>query len=160
MNHRVSGTTQLCYCSMKGALQWCDWTAVQCCILRNLFTKAGREVDLAHRQELADAWTIVHCCCCLATKSRPALLRPHGLMSVRLLCPRNSHVKNAGVGCHFLLQGSNLRLLHWQVDSSSPSHQGSQNYSVGSRKFLTPALNAPPVLNVVYWSTLPFQTQI
>ena len=43
----------------------------------------------------------------------------------------NSPGKNTGVGCHFLLQGifptqgSNLRLLHWQVDSSSLSHQES-----------------------------------
>ena len=87
-------------------------------------------------------------------------MQPQGLMSVRLLCPWNSHIKNTGVGCHFLLQGSNLHPLHWQVDSLSLSHQGSQNYSIGSRKFLTLALNAPPVLNVVYWSILPFQTQI
>ena len=39
--------------------------------------------------------------------------------------------KNAGVGCHFLLQGifpdqgSNLCLLYWQVDSLPLSHQGS-----------------------------------
>ena len=38
--------------------------------------------------------------------------------------------KNTGVGFHFLLQGlfptqgSNLHLLHWQVDSSPLSHQG------------------------------------
>ena len=40
--------------------------------------------------------------------------------------------KNAGVGCHFLLQGtfldqgSNPRLLHWQADSLPLSQQGSQ----------------------------------
>ena len=39
--------------------------------------------------------------------------------------------KNTGVGYHdllqeiFLTQGSNLHLLHWQVDSLPPSHQGS-----------------------------------
>ena len=39
--------------------------------------------------------------------------------------------KNTGVGCHFLLpgifltQGSNLRLLHWQVSYLPLSHQGS-----------------------------------
>ena len=32
-------------------------------------------------------------------------LWPHGLYSVRILCPRNSPGKNTGVGCHFLLQG-------------------------------------------------------
>ena len=30
----------------------------------------------------------------------------------RLPCPWNSPDQNGGVGCHFLLQGSNLRLLH------------------------------------------------
>ena len=40
--------------------------------------------------------------------------------------------KNTGVGCYFLLQGifltqgSNLSLLHWQVDSLPLSHQESQ----------------------------------
>ena len=39
--------------------------------------------------------------------------------------------KNTGVGCHallqgiFLTQGLNLRLLHWQVDSSLLGHQES-----------------------------------
>ena len=39
--------------------------------------------------------------------------------------------KNTGVGCHFFLQGifpiqgTNLHLLHWQVDSLPLSHQGS-----------------------------------
>ena len=40
----------------------------------------------------------------------------------RLLSPWDSPGKNTGMGCHFLLQGifltqgSNLHLLHWQVD--------------------------------------------
>ena len=32
-------------------------------------------------------------------------LQPHGLRPTRLLCPWDSLGKNAGVGCHFLLQG-------------------------------------------------------
>ena len=52
----------------------------------------------------------------------------------QLLCPWDFPGKNAGVGCHFLLQGlfltqglnpSLLCLLHWQVDSLPLSHQGS-----------------------------------
>ena len=45
--------------------------------------------------------------------------------------PQGSPGKNAGVGCHFLLQGifldqgSNLCLLHWQADALRLSHQGS-----------------------------------
>ena len=53
-------------------------------------------------------------------------LQPHGLYLTRLLCPWNSPGKNAGVGCHSLLQGIFLTqglnlclfcLLHWQVGS-------------------------------------------
>ena len=45
--------------------------------------------------------------------------------------PGIRHGKNTGVCCHILLQGiflsqgSNLHLLHWQVDSLMQSHQGS-----------------------------------
>ena len=48
----------------------------------------------------------------------PDSLRPHGLLSARILWPRNSPGKNPGVACHFLLQGiiptqgSNSCLLH------------------------------------------------
>ena len=53
----------------------------------------------------------------------PDSLRPLGLLPARLLCSRDFSSKNTGVVCHFLLQGffltqgSNLYLLHWQVDS-------------------------------------------
>ena len=45
--------------------------------------------------------------------------------------PWDSPGKNTGVGCHFLLQGIflmqglNLCVLHWQVDSLPLSHHGS-----------------------------------
>ena len=48
----------------------------------------------------------------------PESLQPHGLYSARLLCPWDSLGKNAGVGCHALLQeifpiqGSNPGLPH------------------------------------------------
>ena len=50
-------------------------------------------------------------------------LRPYGLWPIRLLCPWDSPGKNTGVGCHILLQGiflnqgSNPRLMLWQVGS-------------------------------------------
>ena len=59
----------------------------------------------------------------------PTLCNPMGCI-LRLLCPWDSPGKNTEVGCHFLLQGifltqgSNLCLLHWQVDSLPLSHQG------------------------------------
>ena len=49
--------------------------------------------------------------------------------------PMESSSKNTGVGCHFLsqgifpTQGSNPRLLHWQVDSLWLSHKASSTYA-------------------------------
>ena len=61
-------------------------------------------------------------------------LQPHGPQPSRLLCPRDSLGKNAGVGFHallqgiFLTQGSNLHLLHLlhcQAGSLPLRHLGS-----------------------------------
>ena len=71
-------------------------------------------------------------CCCYCLVAQSCLtLQSHGLQSTRLLCPWDFPGKNAGVGCHFLLQGifptpgSNLHLLLWQADSLLLSHLGS-----------------------------------
>ena len=67
------------------------------------------------------------CCCCLVAKVC-LTLRPHGLQPSKILCPWDFPGKNTGVGCHFLLQGvfstqgSNPRLLHWQVNSLPLNH--------------------------------------
>ena len=62
-------------------------------------------------------------------------LQPHGLQPARLLCLWDPLGKNAGVGCHCLLQGifptqgSNphlLCLLHWQAGSLPLCHVGSR----------------------------------
>ena len=56
------------------------------------------------------------CMCSVMSDS----LWPHGLQPARLLYPWNFPGKNAGMGSHFLLQGifliqgSNLYLLHWR----------------------------------------------
>ena len=61
-------------------------------------------------------------------------IQVQGLLPTRLLCPWGSPGKNAGVGCHALLQGifptQGLNpclpcLLHWQEDSYPLCHQGS-----------------------------------
>ena len=57
--------------------------------------------------------------------------------------PWNSPGKNTGVGCHsllqgiFPLQGSNLRLLHWQADSFPLSHLGSPSGDIPTDKCVT-----------------------
>ena len=59
-------------------------------------------------------------------------LRPHGLQSTRLLCPRNSLGKNTRVGCHSLLQGIlpaqglSVGLLHYRWILYHLSHQEAQ----------------------------------
>ena len=56
-------------------------------------------------------------------------LRPYRLDPARLLCPGDSPVKNTGMGCHFLLQGSfqpresNLGLLNCRQILYCLSHQ-------------------------------------
>ena len=71
-------------------------------------------------------------CCCLVVSSS---LKLHGLQPTRLLCSRDFPDKNTGVGCHFLLQGifltqgSKLRFLHWQADST-PETSGKPNRSI------------------------------
>ena len=64
----------------------------------------------------------------------------HGLWPSRLLCPQDFLGKNTGMGCHFLLQGlflsqgSNLHLLHQQVDSLLLSHWGSSQLLAVARR--------------------------
>ena len=70
------------------------------------------------------------CLLLLLLPSHSDSLQPHGLQPTRLLCPWHFPDKNSRMGCHFLLQrifptqGSNPRLLHWQADSLTLSHQG------------------------------------
>ena len=70
----------------------------------------------------------------ISNSSRPYVLQP-----ASLLCPRNSPVRNTGVGCHFLLQGifltqglnpHLLRLQHWQADSLPLSYLVSSYFRV------------------------------
>ena len=62
-------------------------------------------------------------CMYVCAQSCPTLWYPWTVAWGWLLCPWDSPGKNTGVGCRFLLQGifptqgSNLPLLHWQVDS-------------------------------------------
>ena len=86
----------------------------------------------------------------------PSSLWPHGLQPTRLLCPWDFPGKDAGVGCHFLLQrifptqGSNPGLLHcrqilyWMSYKGSPIimvfySKPSQSISVWSRNKYSPS---------------------
>ena len=70
-------------------------------------------------------------------------LWPHWLQFTRLLCPWSSPGKNTGVGRHsllqgiFLIQGSNLCLLHCRQILYHLSHQGSpKKTGLGSHSLL------------------------
>ena len=71
------------------------------------------------------------CMCAHSASHVSSSLCRCGLQPAKLLCPRGSPGKNAGVGCHFLFfptQGLNPRLLcllHWQAASLPRSHLGS-----------------------------------
>ena len=69
-------------------------------------------------------------------------LRPYGLKPARLLCPWNFPGKNAGVGCHALLQGifptqglnqCLLHLLHCRWIPYPLSHLGSLRFFISIR---------------------------
>ena len=83
------------------------------------------------------AWTIethrpppVTMLCHVSRSVMSDSLWPHGLWPTRVLCPWNSPNKNAGVGCHsllqgiFLTQGSNSGLRHRRQILCHLSHQG------------------------------------
>ena len=66
------------------------------------------------------------CCYCSVTKVMSDSVT---LWTIVCQAPWGSPGKDTGVGCHFLLQESSrtrdwTRLLHWQVDSLTLSHQG------------------------------------
>ena len=55
----------------------------------------------------------------LVTQLCSALLWPHELQPIRLLCPWDFPCKNTGAGCHFLLQGI-FPTQGWNTSLASP----------------------------------------
>ena len=62
----------------------------------------------------------------IVTQSCPTLCDPMDCISPGSSVHGDSPGKNTGVGCHFLLQGSNLGLLHWRQILYHLSHKGSR----------------------------------
>ena len=67
----------------------------------------------------------MHCCCCCSVTSVVSdSVRPHRRQPTRLRRPWDSPGKNAGVGCHFLLQMRESKTWKWGhsvvSDSSGP----------------------------------------
>ena len=104
----------------------------------------------------------------LVTQSCLTLCDPHGLYPTRFPCPWNFQRKNSVVDCHFLLQGifptqgSNVCLLHWQVDSLPLTHHRSHIYTSvvqllsHVQLFLTPRTAIPQAFLsfTISWSLL------
>ena len=86
-------------------------------------------------EELAQGYIVWLLSLTLASESETVShsVMSDGLWPTRLLCPWDFPGRNTGADCHFFLQGtfptqgSNLHVLHWQVDSLPLSHQGSQH---------------------------------
>ena len=82
---------------------------------------------LVHLMNYGVFTCVLSCVCLVVTPWTVALQAPH---------PWDYPGKNTGVGCCSLLhgifptQGSNLCLLHWQVDSSPLSHLGSPVFTL------------------------------
>ena len=68
-------------------------------------------------------YVVIMCAWVLSCFSGVGLFATLGTVAVKLFCPWDSPGKNAGVGCHallqgiFLTQGSNAHFLHWQASS-------------------------------------------
>ena len=102
----------------------------------------------------------IHCVCVRACSVVSDSLQLSGLQPASLFCPWDFPGKNAGVGCHYLLQGifptqeSNLslmHLLHWQADSSPLHHPGALSYIVGRQnQELEPNKNILTVMMIGY----------
>ena len=101
-----------------------------------------------------------HSCACMI--SCVWLLWPHRLQPVRLYFLWKFPGKDTGVGCHFLLQrifptqGSNLRLLHWQVDSLSLSHLGSTDTHTDTKTIRTNEFNKVARYKINIWRWVVF----
>ena len=89
---------------------------------------------------------LVYCCCCLVAKSCLTLLQPHGLYIAHQAplskgFPRQESWSDWSelsffLQVIFLIQGSNLCLMHWQKGSLSLNHQEStDNINAGKYVF-------------------------
>ena len=95
--------------------------------------------------------------------SHVRLFVTHGLSSTSFLCPWNSPGKNAGVHCHFLLQGifltqvSNMGLLQCRQTLYWLSHQKRPGYHLRDReKFLFERWFVSMLEDANYHDTFPF----
>ena len=95
----------------------------------------------------------------LATHSCPTLCDPHGLQPTRLLHSWDSPGRNAGEGCHsllqgiFLTQGLNPGLLHCRRDSLPSDPPGKPDSNTCIALFIQELIHSPfyPCLPTLMW---------
>ena len=115
-------------CKSLGSLKWSLWHS------RRLSGASILCFPILSPLGVNQCWVFF---CCLLAKSCPTLLQFHGLRPIRFLCPWDFPGKNTGVGHHsllqgiFLIQGSNLHLLHWQTDCLPLGHGKPQGTPLG-----------------------------
>ena len=78
------------------------------------------------------------CACMLSHFSRVRLFQPHGLQPIRLLCLWDSPGKNAGVGCHALLQGGPKACEIFLTQGLKPCLLGLLHRQAGSLSLASP----------------------
>ena len=111
----------------------CGWLAMgrRGSTSRELSSRANRSV-LCSEPDAGLRWHLLpsaQAVLCLVGQSCPALCDPMNYRPPRRLCPWGSPGKNAGVGCHallqgiFAMQGSNPGLLHCRWNLYRLSHQ-------------------------------------
>ena len=121
-------------------------TAVMLSPLRMRLPDLGWVLSLRSSYKMLHSFSFSSSLCFVFSLSvKSDTLQPHGLQPVRLLCPCNFSGKNAGMGCHLLLQGDlsdpriepmSLASPALQADSLLLSHQGSSFSSIASLLFL------------------------
>ena len=101
---------------------------------------------------LFNVWVIFHmyyccCCCCQVTSVVCDSVWPHRRQPTRIPRPWDSPGKNAGVGCHFLLQCTKVKVKVKSLSRVRPSATP-----------WTAAFQAPPSMGFSrqeYWSGVP-----
>ena len=95
------------------------------CVPKSKTTSSSHQPRVLLRKVSPGGHTVSICCCCCRVASVVSdSVRPHRRQPTRLPGPWDSPGKNAGVGCHFLLQYSMIVWCNLQP-------KGSLNYGVG-----------------------------
>ena len=105
--------------------------------LNSLRSESNKDSAVLAHRSLAQGWThramgqTCRCCCQVASVA-PNAVWPHRQQPTRLPRPCDAPGKNAGVGCHFLLQGMKVKSESEGTDlgTQKKADRGTANWSV------------------------------